>query len=449
MKRTKLAKKDKQKSSTETVTVYWISAVLIFLTVYAGHYFSANYHQSGDSRWSIPTAISIINQGNTDLDEYRDMIEASAYKNVEKVNGHYYNTFPIGVSIIALPFAYLAENTSFLLPDPVSVPINSDPLSVPINSGLESARKFFTRVETFTASIVNAVTAVLLFIIARRFLDTKFSLFPVLIYAFGTSAWSTASRALWQHGPSMLMLTIALLLIILAQEKQYLIQFVSIPLLFSYVIRPTNSVSIILLTIFVLVQYRRYLLNYILWGLIIAIPFLLYNYNVYQSALPPYYMPQRIGSNPQFVEALFANLISPARGLFIYMPIFILSLVGIFLKKQKETLDFFLIGIILLHWITISSFPHWTGGWSYGPRFFSDMIPYFIYFTIPFLAKIPEFNKQLKISVLILTLCLAGVSFFIHYRGATDVQTFLWNAEVDQNISKIWDWHDLQIMRGY
>jgi hypothetical protein len=54
-------------------------------------------------------------------------------------------------------------------------------------------------------------------------------------------------RALWQHGPSMLMLTLALWLIVVAHERPWVVQFASLPLAFSYVVRPTNVVSIVFL----------------------------------------------------------------------------------------------------------------------------------------------------------------------------------------------------------
>lgn len=53
------------------------------------------------------------------------------------------------------------------------------------------------------------------------FLNTRYSLLTVFIFAFCTSAWSTGSRALWQHGPSMLMLSAALYLILSAREKPH------------------------------------------------------------------------------------------------------------------------------------------------------------------------------------------------------------------------------------
>lgn len=418
---------------TKTASIALI--LIIFISIFSVHR-NGSYNQSGDSRWSIPTALSLINEGNANLDEFSEIVQANSNECVNEFGGHLYTIFPIGVSIIALPFVFI---------------FNSE-LIQQISMFPQQSRQIFASMEITISAFVIALAGVMVFLIARKHLNIRYSLLLVFVFAFCTSAWSTASRALWQHGPSMLMLLVSLYLTILAKNKQSVIQFVSIPLIFSYVIRPTNSVSIILLSIFVLMQYRRYSIKYLLWGLSVVIPFLIYNYNVYQFLLPPYYLPGRIGSNPQFFEALAGNLISPGRGLFVFSPVLLLAIVGIILKvkgKQVEKLDLFLIGIIVLHWITISSFPLWTAGWSFGPRFFSDMIPYFIYFLIPVLAKISKLRGLTKSACLSGLTLLVAVSFFIHFRGATDVQTFLWNADVDGNIAKIWSWRDLQFLRGF
>ncbi len=127
------------------------------------------------------------------------------------------------------------------------------------------------------ASIIVALTAVVIFLIARLSLPVKQSLLAAFIFAFCTSAWSTASRALWQHGPSMLMLSISLFLILLSRQKPALIQYASIPLAYSFVIRPTNAISVVLLTAFVIIVQRKFLFRYFLWSLIIAFPFFLIN----------------------------------------------------------------------------------------------------------------------------------------------------------------------------
>jgi len=402
--------------------------LFIFFGVFISHFFSKNI-TSFDSRWSIHTVMSIIKTGDTNLDEYQEMIEKEKYYAVENIDGHYYSIFPIGASVMAIPIVFVIDKT--------------------IDNVIGNHRK----VELLIASLIVACTAVFIYLLACLFLNRKYSLLVTFIFAFCTPAWSTASRALWQHGPSMLMLTITLYLILLAKNKPRLIQFASIPLAFSYVVRPMNSISIFLVSLFVLIRYRQYFLRYLIWAMTIAIPFVLFNFKVYHSLLSSYYLPQRIGSNPHFFEALAGNLISPARGLFIFSPVLLFSIYGAVLKirnKEFATLDYFLLGIIFLHWIAISSFRHWWAGHSFGPRLFSDMVPYFIYFLIPTIDAISKLTNIKKTIFSYVSLCLVLISFSIHFRGANNWDVYVWNAKpvnVDVKPARVWDWHDIQFLR--
>ncbi len=405
---------------------------LVFLSVFLSHFFSKNI-TSADSRWSIPTALSIVKERNTDLDEYKGLLEKNNYYFIKNINGHCYTFFPVGVSVIAAPFVYVIDRCGI---DVIEI---------------------YEEVELFVACVIVAITAVFVYFISQFFLNRGFSLLVTFIFAFCTSAWSTASRALWQHGPSMLMLTITLFIILRAREKPWLVQLAGFPLAVSYVIRPTNSISILLLTIFIFIQYRRFFLPYTLWALTVTVPFTAFNLSLYHSVLPPYYMAGRLFSNPAFFEALIGNLISPARGLFVFSPIFLFSIVAILLKikkRQFERLDYFLLGIILLHWISISSFWKWWGGHCIGPRFFSDMIPYLIYFLIAMFKMMSEIEMRALGKTVLFSISLGLLiyaSFFIHYRSANSWEVCLWSSEpfdVDSNPARLWDWGDIQFLRG-
>ena len=386
---------------------------------------------SYDSRWSIPIARSLLSEGNTDLDEYAALLEAKGFYAIESINGHYYSIYPIGVSLLAVPVVYVL-----------------DAAGTTLKNG---------EIEMLTASLIVGVTAALLYLLARRSLDVTGSLLLTFIFAFCTAAWSTASRALWQHGPSMLMLTLALWFIIQARDRPWMIQFVSLPLAFSYVVRPTNAIPITLLSVFVLIQYRRYFLHYLLWALPVAVPFLLFTSSVYHSLLPPYYSASKVGHGGTLFEGLLGTLLSPARGLFIYSPAFLLSPYGAWLKLRRrvEPLDCFLVVIVLLHWIAISSFPNWWGGHSFGYRLFSDMVPYLTYFLIPVISKIsawpPTCPRRQRVLFATGFACLIAISFFINYRGANTQAVYAWNrypVNVDVDPSRVWDWRDLQFLRG-
>jgi len=250
------------------------------------------------------------------------------------------------------------------------------------------------------------------------------------------------------------MLTIALLLIVRAQRNPKLIQYSSIPLFLAFLMRPTNAISCLVLTIFVAVKYSVFLHRFIAWAVIILGLFVAYSLSIYDSVLPPYYLPTRVGSMDHFSEALLGNLVSPSRGLLVFSPILLFSVLGLALKikrKPSDKMEYYLVAILLLHWLAISTFAHWWAGWSIGPRFFSDMIPYLTYFLIFPLEAIPNWNRPGRIAVLVAMSTLCAVSFCIHYRGAVSEAVYRWNgipSNIDQNPKRLWDWHDPQFLRG-
>lgn len=397
----------------------------IFLVVFLVHSYSPVFTYS-DPKWSIPTAMSIMKEGNVDLDEYKEIISKDDWA-YEIQDGHVYNYFPLGSTLVILPMVFILD---FLGYDVIE-------------------NRFF--LEIFFSSQIVALSAVGMYFIARLFLNRSSSLLIVFIFAFCTSVWSTASRALWSHGPSMLMLIIALYLLLLAKRKPHFSVYVSLPLFFSYVIRPTNILSIVLISLFVFLYHRQYIWRYLLWGLAVIIPFLIFTVVIYDSPFSPYYDPSRIGTNTHFFEALAGNLISPSRGLFIFSPLLLFSLYGIFLKwKQKtiEKLDGILFSIMIFHWILISSYFHWWGGHSIGPRLFTDMLPYFVYFLIPVIAHMKKIIGIQRIVFVFVFFALLFVSFFIHFHSATSIDVWLWNGDPMTLESRLWGWTDLQFLRG-
>ena len=414
-----------------------ILIVTIFLVVFLTHLASPMV-TSFDSKWSIHIAMSILREGNTDLAEYKELIQEDDYR-IEKVDAHFYSIFAVGAPLLAVPFVYIYDKFFVDLDDRLK---NTVPAG---------------KIEKAIASFIIALAAVFIYLIARLFLSTRLSLLLVFIFAYCTSVWSTASRALWQHGPSILMLSITLYIILLARRKPKLIQFASIPLAFSYVIRPTNNVSVFLLTLFVFIYYRKFFMKYLLLSLIIAIPFIAFNISVFNSILSPYYLGDLNGnffSAARTSEALLGHLISPSRGLFIFTPVLLFSLWGIVLsirRKNTEKLDYFLVGIIVLHLLVSSLVFLWWGGHAFGPRYMSDMIPYFMYFLIPAIQRMSVLKGMAKFVLVLIFIVLILASFFIHYRGATNWDVYLWNSEpfnVEEKHERVWDWHDIQFLRG-
>jgi hypothetical protein len=419
-----------------------------FLAIFIGTlgiYVASPITAHTDSLWSLYLATSFIKTGNFNLDEYSDMIPSNDYR-TERVNGHIYSTYPIGTPLMTVPVIFILDHLSV---------INGLNLSAFLANHPPGPDEW--QVEKFVASIIVSLNAVIMFAMGLKYLNVVKSAILTILFALATSAWSTASRGLWQHGPSMLCISLALYLIILARRNPALSPLVALPLAFSYVVRPTNSISIVILTLYMFIVHRRYFLYYVLLLIVCLAPFFVYNYSVYQKILPNYYLPQILGNLKP--GPLLGTLISPSRGLIFFSPIFLLSFFGVYRRLSQagilfyKEIEIYLVAIIAVHWLVISAFPVWYGGWSIGPRYFSDMIPYLIFLIIPFLEILPLSlkNSIIQKSVIPVLICIAIFSIFIQYRCSTNIGPTQWNGkpnDIDYNQYRLWDWGDIQFLRN-
>jgi hypothetical protein len=407
-----------------------------------------------DSMWSVPTAISIWDHGDANLDAFLPAIETRDYVFTEWHRGHVYTMFPLGTSLLVAPLVPLLRSVATIV-------MRADPARVSALEQMQDATRchaiagepivrLHSLAELVVASTIVAITTMVMFGIARaEGLSALGAAVVAIIFAFGTSAWSTASRSLWQHGPSMLVLSLALLV----QVRGRLLPLGGALLAFSYVIRPTNSVALACGLLWATVTRSWRAVGFVLGAAVVLGLFFAINRRLYGAVLPPYYKPGRLGSSTFWV-ALAGNIISPARGLLIFSPILAFGALGIVLKIRERRfgwLDVSLVACIVLHWIAIASFPHWWGGYSYGPRFFTDMLPYLTYFLIPVVAWIPRVSGARRFVVTGLFAACALFSVFAHAEGALTYKAILWNhvpRSVDDHPERLWDWHDPQVLAG-
>jgi hypothetical protein len=395
-----------------------------------------------------------MREGNADLDEYRDAVLSGPRYLYDTINGHVYSSYPIGTPLLVAPLVYVTDVGMRQF-------CSAFPNAGGFLKGLRHERveqvdaaSFHRQVEVLVASLIVALTTVLVYFVGRQFLNRLLSILLACLFAFCTPAWSTASRALWQHGPSMLMLTAALLILLKAREKPFLAQFASLPLAFSFVIRPTNALSIVGLTLFVAIRHRKYLVRYLAWSMLVVIPFVRYNLWLCHSVLPPYFSPHKVGASVHLLEGLAGNLISPSRGLFVFCPVLAFSVWGMVLSlkaREGRLLALTLVGVVLSHWLVVSSFPDWHGGHSFGPRYFADMLPYLIYFLIPAVKWLAEAHGALRSWLILLFVLLGLASLLINLNGAVNKATYRWNSvptDIDKRPRRLWDWTDLQFLRG-
>jgi hypothetical protein len=418
---------------------------------------------SFDSRWTVYVAMSLWNHGDTNLDEYSQLIRESDFYAAECVSpdgrarhgppeacdGHWYNSYPIGGTILTAPLVLAAVGVMNLLSPALRHFHASDfRLDGFFHADYDAAHPI---IEMEVASLLLAVATVVIYFIARRYLPEKRAIFLALLYTLATPAYSVGGRALWQHSPSMLLLAIIILMLLRAEENPSLAGWVGLPVALSYTVRPTDSLFVIVFTAYVAVRYRRYLLRYLLTALPVALIFLAYNFSIYHEILSPYYQNRLEGFYPRnwgkFAEGLAGNLISPSRGLLIYTPVFLFSIWSMVRGMWGTRLNKWLSGLTLAHWIVVSSYVgSWWAGMCYGPRFFSDLTPVFVLFLIPYFVRWEELSRVVRTAFVLCAL----IGLAMHLRGGWSQAVYQWNVKpmsVDLHPERNWEWSDPPFLR--
>jgi hypothetical protein len=428
----------------------WRSRLALFAALVAVYMVVPNAVVA-DSLRTIPVAESIVHRHSIQLDHFRDTMIIPGY-GVDKVDGHILPTFPWAGALFAVPVVAVYDGLH----------------RMGIGPGTEAAiaqnQNNDWVFEVFTMAVVVAATAVVIWEVAllalagvaderRRW---RLALLAALVFALCTSALSTATRSYWEHGPDIFFLSVALLLAVRARRSPSNVRWLGMPLAAAYAMRPTSAIPVALFSLWVLVKHRRELGWFVGGAAVVAVPWLLVNHANWHTWLTPYYEPHRVGNNADFWQALAGNIVSPARGLLIFTPVLALAVPGVILELRQRTfstLDAVLVGCVLAHWVVISAFPHWWGGDSYGPRLFTDMVPFLVYLGLPVLQWLGTVSlRGVRYTAALVACAVAAVlSLFIHGQMAVFASAHCWNnvpTDVDADQTKLWNWGDPQFLRG-
>lgn len=407
-----------------------VAALVFGLTAFTVYAVAPQRVQS-DSIWSIPLALTLIQDGSLTLDRYAETC-ARVPHGCSTLNGHLRPEFPIATSLIAaIPLA-LVEGFVHVWPWPNRA---FERWETHAHARGDIALDFFDVTENLVASGVVALAAVFFFLAALRRLGTlRGALMAAVVFAFGTSLFSTASRVLWQHGPALLFATIALWLSLRVSTRRGLM-VIGLCLGAAWVCRPTMALFGIAMFWPLWRAHRMNVAFVIVGGLSVVAAFVTLNMLSLGQPLPPYFAASRLGS-PHFFEALAGNLVSPARGLLLFTPVLLLIPFGF----RRGPLEVAMLAWLIVHWLAISAFPHWWAGHCFGPRLWTEAMLGACWLLLPLFEK--------RLSPVLVALSILSIT--IHTRGATSVIPWKWNGvptNVDDHPERLWDWSDPQFLR--
>jgi hypothetical protein len=422
-----------------------------------------------DSFATFPTAVSIVNRHTLSLDAYGHVGVLTKSYTVSHAHGHLVTSYPWAVGLFAIP-AVIVIDLLHALGGPSADSVVADQSQVQ------------NLIQLFSASVVTGLACATLALLAYRRLGgpaerrRNWALLCGLAFAFATSAWSTASRALWQHGPSILFLAMALVALDRffarnAHDQRARVDSIWPPLIAgvciagSVTMRPTNAVALVLVTILVFWKaQRRAAATYAIGVAAVFIPWTLITYHYYGTPLQPYDQASKLGLPSTFFESLAAQLISPSRGLFIFSPIVLVASAGLALAKRRRQispLEALSSAAIPCYLVAIALFPVWWAGTSFGPRFMTETLPFFFVLALPFVdwimawrAERPRARPIIYRVAIICSVVALAFSVLVNAQGGLLRSSICWNlktptvASVDTDPGRVWSWSNPQFVFG-
>ena len=350
---------------------------------------------------------------------------------LKKIGNEFASAFTLITPILALPV--------YLFPILFNIPPTWDVLIV---------------LSHLSSAVLMALSASLMFYLLNTFLvkDKKNAELLTFIYAFGTVNFAMLSQSLWQHG--IVELLAILQLIVLYKYFNFngykfvvLLGFLSG---ITFLTRPTAILisGFIFLALIINAYIKTNKLNLKLFGyyflglLVPALFFWWYNSTYYVDISNQGYASQLFeGWLGNFPESFAGIWLSPSKGILVFTPVFIFSFVGLYLalkKGIKENYIYLIFALIVLaHTLVMSFWKHWYGGFSFGYRMSSEIIPFLVLLLVPFVQS-ASFNKYKKVFVVFVVISvlieLYGMVFFdgiwhnAYDKGFTDT-SWLWSLK--------------------
>jgi hypothetical protein len=309
-------------------------------------------------------------------------------------NGHYYSNKAPGTIFLGIPFYFVLFHSEKLL--------GLDPF----HPDLQILNAYFINlfVSVFFCALAAAVFFKLALCLTR---DEKDSLLLFVTFAFATLLFPFCTQ-IWGHPTSAAFVVFSLFAVVKGSRKALFFSGLWIGM--AAVIDYLTALFVISMGIIVFVKYRRKIIWYALGGIFPLALFGLYHRLCFGS----FFVLATDFMNPKFVDrdkiaGVFGGfslsrtgqmLFSTYRGIFLFMPVLLLSTVGVIYavkKRKRDPMVWVNMGSVVLYLLIVSGFSFWDAGRSLGPRYLIPLLP----FLVLVLKDVPK-RKVLRTLLLVL-----------------------------------------------
>lgn len=431
------------------------TAVVLFCAIVLVYLVNARNVTTGDTWASRYVPFSLLNRHTLAVDPYIDRltrpflegkVEWGLYFAAQS-RGHWMSSYPI---------------LTPLLVTPLYVPAAWYVQHKHLDPGSDAMMFVSLAMEKISAALLAALGVAVLYLALRRIVSARASLLLALVYALACPTWSISGQALWLQNVNELALALLIWALVRDDGSRRAAAWIGLACALSM----ANKLSNALVVFPVMAWFCWHVLRsvgaeakprltaffmplVVLGSLVIAYNFYYFGnlFGAYEATFKTLgYGGIEGGFHGSWLKGMAGLLISPNRGLFIFVPWTVFAIWGAVVMVRRDFRGWmpWLAGGALLHFLFYAKLERWYGGYTFGPRYLVDLLPLLAFWMIPFFER-PR-GAALN-AVLTLTIALA---FGVQVLGAFCYPNGDWNAKpvsIDIARERVWDWHDMQLVR--
>ncbi len=286
-----------------------------------------------------------------------------------------------------------------------------------------------------------------------------------LLMALGTDHWAVASQGLWQHGPAVLCLTLAMgLLMAPGSMPSWRLALAGFFTALMVVCRPIDLVFAATIFAWVLTHHDRAgRWAFTIPAAAVALGLSAYNLWFFDTLHGGYAALERTHARAHGLEGTWTGdllvgaagtLFSPSHGLFVYSPWVALALAALPWSwpsvgrelDRRATLPRWLLWSLLPYFLLLSKYSCWWGGHTFGPRFWIDAGPIVAVAAAVGLLWAWSRCRPLLGAFTVAAVVAVGIQTvgFLCYPSS-------WHGtpeNADLHHERLWDWRDNELSRG-
>lgn len=454
-------------------------ALALFGASHAVYRSSTGTVQLCDSTYSLAVSEAFLNHGTLDLSSCipADASEREKLPGYRPVNGLPYHLvylpnprdsaapprvlygYPLGSSLLSLPFVQYYRTRGLTILGPDGIP----------SYAIEGV------VQTRIAARVCAAIVLLIYLLARFYCSPVVATLVAASFAIGSPVWSTLSRSLWSHTWMVFWVSVAVVLLVGLRRvagRTWKIDLafglgLGTSLFWAAFCRQHAVVSAAAIGVYLLLHERRVVAITVLSGGAWASVLVAASLTYFGSAMPPSVYASNVIDGHDVLNRLAWLMVSPARGLIVYCP-YLVVVLAMLVRYRRYLRDAGLLlpaGLACIgHTALLANYNGWHANWAYGPRYYTDILPWFALLTAMAVGALQTYagrgngdsllsRRTLRASTALWSLALAitfGWGVFVHYRGANSEPAWMWNDLTrtlgDEGAVK--DWRHPQFLAG-